>query len=289
MNVQDNLAQCEAMIAKGSTSFYHAFRLLDSPRREAVFVIYAFCRLIDDAIDEEQPLFSIDELEQGFKDLEHAEGHFIWDSLRWLFRHFKLSKEPFFRQMEGQRRDLVVTHYETMEQLESYCYLVAGTVGEMLLPVLHDAPGEAVTKSGIYLGKAMQIVNIIRDVGEDRERGRRYLPLELMKRHGYTEEQFDRGEVNEAFRHLVDELMELSRSWFRIGMENIGSYPVQSAIAVELAAGYYSAILNKVKDNRYEVFTKRSIVGSLEKGVIYASVKRKYGKPRQNGTETAVS
>lgn len=289
MNIHDSLKQCESMIAKGSTSFYQAFRLLESPRKEAVYVIYAFCRLIDDAIDEKNPLFTIGELEYNFTHLENADGHFIWEALRWLFAEFDLGKEPFFRQMEGQRRDLVLTHYETMEQLEAYCYLVAGTVGEMLLPVLHDAPGDAVTESGIYLGKAMQIVNIIRDVGEDRERGRRYLPMELMERHGYSLEQFQDGVVNEAFRAMIDELSDLSMEWFRRGLENLDTYSPRSAVSVELAAGYYSAILNKVRENRYQVFAKRAVVGMLEKHAIYSSVKRKYGQSLKDLTKTAVS
>jgi len=271
------LAQCEAMIQKGSSSFYNAFRYLPSPRREAVYVIYAFCRMIDNAVDEpHRSPYTIDELEHKLSHLDQAADHFIWPSLRWLFDTFPLTKRPFFRQMEGQRRDLALTHYETMEQLEEYCYLVAGTVGEMLLPVLHDHPDIQVVEAGIWLGKAMQIVNIVRDVGEDQNRGRRYLPLDLLARHHYTESDFQMGIVNERFHQLIQELDELSRSWFTRGLRGLETYPASSAFSVELAASFYEAILDEVKANNYEVYKRRAIVSSLNKLKLYTSIKMKY-------------
>ncbi|MGO4184593.1 phytoene/squalene synthase family protein [Paenibacillus sp. TAF43_2] len=284
------LAQCEAMIQKGSSSFYKAFRYLPSPRREAVYVIYAFCRMIDDAVDEPQSSpYTIDELEQHFNRLDQAADHFIWPSLRWLFDTFPLSKKPFFRQMEGQRRDLSFTHYETMEQLEDYCYLVAGTVGEMLLPVLHDQPDIQVIEAGIWLGKAMQIVNIVRDVGEDQSRGRRYLPLELLARHHYSEIDFEMGVVDERFQHLVQELDTLSRSWFARGLRGLETYPASSAFSVELAASFYAAILDEVKAANYEVYKKRAIVSSLNKLKLYTNIKMKYTLISEVNDSNAVS
>ncbi|MGG4147409.1 phytoene/squalene synthase family protein [Paenibacillus algorifonticola] len=277
METAFSLNQCEAMIRKGSSSFYKAFGFLPSPRKEAVYVIYAFCRMIDNAVDEpEQSPYMIGELEKQFAQLEQAEGHFIWPALRWLFHHFPVSRQPFFRQMEGQRRDLMLTHYETMEQLEEYCYLVAGTVGEMLLPVLHNHPDEQIVEAGIYLGKAMQIVNIVRDVGEDQGLGRRYLPLELLHQHGYSEQSFEAGVIDEHFRALIHALERQAKDWFHKGLANINSYPPESAFAVELAAGFYGAILNQVIANRYDVYAKRAVVGPLTKLKIYKSIKEKY-------------
>ncbi|GFZ79398.1 phytoene synthase [Paenibacillus marchantiophytorum] len=284
------LSQCEAMIQKGSSSFYSAFRSLPSPRREAVYVIYAFCRIIDDAVDEpDLSPFTIDEIESKFTHLEEGEGHFIWPSLRWLFATFPVTPMPFLKQMEGQRRDYTLTHYESMAQLEDYCYLVAGTVGEMLLPVLHDHPDQAIVEAGIWLGKAMQIVNIVRDVGEDQKRGRRYLPLDLFARHGYSEQEFQDGVINERFRQLIQELDTLSRSWFVRGMQGIETYSPQSAFSVELAASFYAAILDEVKTADYKVFTKRAVVGSLRKVKLYADIKKKYMFISEANERSAVS
>ena len=250
------LSRCEELMQKGSSSFYQAFRGLPSPRREAVYVIYAFCRMIDDSVDEpEQSAYTIHEIHDLFDRLDEAEGHFIWPALRWLFSSFPhLDKGPFFRQMEGQLTDLKVTHYATMQELEHYCYLVAGTVGEMLLPVLRDDNGAEVAVNGIALGKGMQIVNIIRDVGEDRARVRRYVPLEIMEKHGYSEQDFEDGIVDERFIAIIHELKAAALNWFRIGMDRLDTYPTESAFSIELAAAFYSTILHAVERNDYDVY-----------------------------------
>jgi phytoene synthase len=278
------------MIRQGSSTFHKAFGYLPSPRREAVFVIYAFCRMIDDSVDEpERSPYTLDELRSRFDELDSATGHFIWPALQWLFAGFPVDKGPFYRQMEGQRRDLTLTRYDTMEQLEDYCYLVAGTVGEMLLPVLHDAPDESVVQAGIRLGKAMQIVNIVRDVGEDRLRGRRYLPLDWMQEANYSVDSFERGLVDDSFRTLIDNLEALARSWFREGLQGIESYPPSSGFSVELAAGYYEAILDEVKACDYNVYTKRAYVGTFSKLRMYQALKRKYSAQAKALGESAVS
>ncbi|MCM3747737.1 phytoene/squalene synthase family protein [Paenibacillus pasadenensis] len=254
-------AQCEAVMKQSSASFYEAFRLLSSPRREAVFVIYAFCRMIDDSVDEpERAFYTLEELEERFDRLEEADGHFIWPALRWLLDSFPLGKEPFRTQMGGQRMDRYRTHYRSLEELEDYCYRVAGSVGEMLLPVLHEQPDAVITEAGVWLGKAMQIVNILRDAGEDRELGRRYIPLQLMERYGYSEHDFDAGLVDEAFAGMAEELAALADDWFRRGLQGIRTYPADSEFAVRLAAAYYGAIVDAARSNGWDVFTKRAYV-----------------------------
>lgn len=291
MDISTCLASCEALIRKGSSSFHRAFAFLPSPRKEAVFVIYAFCRMIDDSVDEPtHSPYTITELEQHLVGLDEAAGHFIWPSLRWLLATYPISKQPFFKQMEGQRRDLELTHYTSMDQLEDYCYLVAGTVGEMLLPVLHDHPGApSVIESGIYLGKAMQIVNIVRDIGEDKGRGRRYLPEQLMQRHDYSEAAFVEGRVDAAFRGMIRELDELAHRWFSYGLRDLDTYPKESAFSVELAARFYKEILNVVKVERYQVYTQRTFVGHIAKMRIYADVRQKYAWFSESSENATIS
>ncbi|MGV2884567.1 phytoene/squalene synthase family protein [Paenibacillus taichungensis] len=285
------LNKCEELMQKGSSSFYQAFRGLPSPRREAVYVIYAFCRMIDDSVDEpEQSPYTIHEIRHLFNLLEEAEGHFIWPALRWLFTSFPhLDKGPFFRQMDGQLTDLKVTHYTTIEELEQYCYLVAGTVGEMLLPVLRDDNGTDVTMNGIALGKGMQIVNIIRDVGEDRARARRYVPLELMEKHGYSEQDWANGVVDKRFKAIIHELKVAALGWFRIGMDRLDTYPTESAFAIELAAAFYSTILHAVERNDYDVYTKRAFVSDELKLEMLGAIVKRYPMLAYQASRTAVS
>ncbi|MFX3647263.1 MAG: phytoene/squalene synthase family protein [Paenibacillus sp.] len=285
------LSRCEELMQKGSSSFYQAFRGLPSPRREAVYVIYAFCRMIDDSVDEpEQSAYTIHEIHDLFDRLDEAEGHFIWPALRWLFSSFPhLDKGPFFRQMEGQLTDLKVTHYATMQELEHYCYLVAGTVGEMLLPVLRDDNGAEVAVNGIALGKGMQIVNIIRDVGEDRARVRRYVPLEIMEKHGYSEQDFEDGVVDERFIAIIHELKAAALNWFRIGMDRLDTYPTESAFSIELAAAFYSTILHAVERNDYDVYTKRAYVSDELKLEMLGAIMKRYPMLAYQASRTAVS
>ncbi|NEU62500.1 phytoene/squalene synthase family protein [Paenibacillus sp. ALJ109b] len=285
------LNKCEELMQKGSSSFYQAFRGLPSPRREAVYVIYAFCRMIDDSVDEpEQSPYTIHEIRHLFNLLEEAEGHFIWPALRWLFTSFPhLDKGPFFRQMDGQLTDLKVTHYTTIEELEQYCYLVAGTVGEMLLPVLRDDNGTDVAMNGIALGKGMQIVNIIRDVGEDRARARRYVPLELMEKHGYSEQDWANGVVDKRFKAIIHELKVAALGWFRIGMDRLDTYPTESAFAIELAAAFYSTILHAVERNDYDVYTKRAFVSDELKLEMLGAIVKRYPMLAYQASRTAVS
>ncbi|MGQ8873513.1 phytoene/squalene synthase family protein [Paenibacillus sp. TSA_86.1] len=285
------LSRCEELMQKGSSSFYQAFKGLPSPRREAVYVIYAFCRMIDDSVDEpEQSTYTIHEIHDLFERLEEAEGHFIWPALRWLFSSFPhLDKGPFFRQMEGQLTDLEVTHYTTLEQLEHYCYLVAGTVGEMLLPVLRNDNGAEVAVNGIALGKGMQIVNIIRDVGEDRARMRRYVPLEIMEKHGYAEQDWEDGIVDERFIAIIQDLKAAALDWFRIGMDRLDTYPAESAFSIELAAAFYSTILHAVERNDYDVYTKRAYVSDELKLDMLGAIVKRYPMLGYQASRMAVS
>lgn len=272
------LGQCEELMKKGSSSFHKAFAGLPSPRREAVHVIYAFCRMIDDSVDEqERSPYSIYELRRNFRGLETAEGHFIWPALRWLFAGFPmLTPEPFLLQMEGQIRDLSFTHYETMEQLESYCYLVAGTVGEMLLPVLRDDANEEAQAAGIALGIGMQLVNIIRDVGEDLGKGRRYVPLEVMLRHGYSQDDLEQGLVNEQFIEVLGTLKAEAILWFEKGLAHVETYPPESGMAVELAAAFYAGILESVAAAGYDVFRRRAYVSDEAKLQMFVRTAARY-------------
>lgn len=272
------LKPCEELMKKGSSSFHKAFAGLPSPRREAVHVIYAFCRMIDDSVDEpERSPYTIYELRRHFNALETAEGHFIWPALRWLFASFPmLEREPFLLQMEGQIRDLSFTHYETLEQLEGYCYLVAGTVGEMLLPVLRDDANEEAQTAGIALGIGMQLVNIIRDVGEDLAKGRRYVPLELMQIHGYSQSDLECGLVNGAFVNVLEALRAQALVWFEQGLAHVETYPPESGMAVELAAAFYGGILDAVAAAGYDVFRNRAYVSDEAKLRMFMTTAARY-------------
>ena len=275
------IQKCTSMIQEGSSTFYKAFGYLPTPQKEAVFVVYAFCRILDNAVDEpDQSEFSLDELEAHFANLEHADGHFIWPALRWLYAEFPtVGREPFRALMRGMRQDIVHVPFTTMAELEDYSYLAAGTVGELLVPILHPNPRDTQYTAGIQLGKAMQIVNILRDIGEDQGRARRYIPSALMDKHGYRMEEFEGKMVNAAFVNMVEELATLADLWLQEGLAIVDTYPKEGAFCMELATRGYMAILEEIRAQNYQVYTKRAIVSTLKKANLFTTLQLKYSNP----------
>ncbi len=186
-----DFAWCEDVIRRNSKSFYRAFSLLPKCKRESVFALYAFCRAADDCVDVEASEASLDALE---RDLERflsglTRDEPMWRAMDVVFESFDLDEQPFFDMIEGQRRDLSFRQPQTIGDLEEYGYYVAGSVGLMLLPILHSrsAVSDGLKQSAIDLGVAMQITNILRDVGEDLDSGRVYLPRDAMREAGYSQ------------------------------------------------------------------------------------------------------
>lgn len=169
----DDFAWCEDVIRRNSHSFYRAFSLLPACKRQSVYALYAFCRLADDCVDRDA---SAAKLEQVQDDLARFFAGTVVDAPLWraldaVCSSFDLDAQPFFDMLEGQRRDLSFRQPETMGDLEEYGYYVAGSVGLMLLPILHAASpvDDGLRDSAVALGVAMQLTNILRDVGEDLE------------------------------------------------------------------------------------------------------------------------
>jgi len=168
--------------------------------------------------------------------------------------------------IEGQRRELRHRSPETVEELLDYCYLVAGSVGLMLVPILADDHDERHERFGIELGQAMQLTNILRDVGEDARTGRRYLPDDLMKRHGYTERDLRNETVNPAFIALFEDIAGYAEAAYdrTLGLVD-GLFPRDARLPIALAGILYRAILDACRKNGYDVFTNKNFVPKNEK------------------------
>ena len=156
----DDFAWCEDVIRRNSHSFYRAFSLLPACKRQSVYALYAFCRLADDCVDRDA---SAAKLEQVQDDLARFFAGTVVDAPLWraldaVCSSFDLDAQPFFDMLEGQRRDLSFRQPETMGDLEEYGYYVAGSVGLMLLPILHAASpvDDGLRDSAVALGVAMQ-------------------------------------------------------------------------------------------------------------------------------------
>ncbi|MDN7227724.1 phytoene/squalene synthase family protein [Planococcus sp. N064] len=274
IEIREAYNRCEEIIAANSKSFYKAFSLLPKEKRKAVWAVYAFCRTVDDIVDEgTNPVLELEGFKRsfqqflaGFYDRDNA----MWVALADVFENFQMDEEAFHSLIKGQEMDLVVSRYETLDGLMDYCYHVASCVGLMLLPIL--APGKtAVLQEGaVSLGYAMQITNILRDIGQDLKIGRIYLPKEIMQKHGLTETDLQEANVNAAFVSVWEELAGEAERHYRHSFETVHEYPLQSRMAVKGAGLVYREILSAIRDKEYMVFREKHYVSEQSKQAILA-------------------
>ena len=176
----------------------------------------------------------------------------------------------------GQRMDLDTTRYKTFEELELYCYRVAGTVGLMTQGVIGidsaytrnpNVPPPDTSRAAIALGIANQLTNILRDVGEDRGRGRIYLPLEDLKKFNYSEEDLFKGTINENWKALMAFQLARARDWFQKSEEGIKWLSIDARWPIWTSLRLYSGILNSIEKIDYDVFSNRAYVKGWVKAV----------------------
>ncbi|WP_341868518.1 phytoene/squalene synthase family protein [Marinilactibacillus kalidii] len=265
---------------KHSKSFYFAFSRLPEAKAKAVYAIYAFCRQADDSIDEAS---TAQEQQQALKKIkglleEFESGHVpdlpVWRALKDVFDTFDLSLQPFYDQLEGQTMDYHFKQPETLKDLEQYSYFVAGSVGLMLLPILAIKHHQELTETAISLGIAMQITNILRDVGEDRrEIGRIYLPRELMDEMNYSDRDLKNQMINPSFIALWERLAKRSEQLYQIVKQDLTKFDQDSQLPVLVSANVYAGILEAVRKNGYDCFSKRNKTSLIKKLCIYRDAK----------------
>ena len=260
---------CEKVIKVSSKSFYTAFSKLPKDKAKAVYAIYAFCRQADDTVDANEPLALKKEnlaiLEAELKEFEKGKtpNHPMWRALRDVFNRYAMTTSPFFDQLEGQKRDLDFQEITDLAALKDYSYYVAGSVGLMLLPILATKSGitESLKESAVSLGVAMQITNILRDVGEDyRENKRVYLPTELLDRHQVDLAQNVEKGPDNNFIALWEELAEESSRGYVEFEDSISHYDSDCRFPVLVSSKLYSGIMDSVRKNNYDCLSKRNYV-----------------------------
>ncbi|WP_156897273.1 phytoene/squalene synthase family protein [Alkalicoccus chagannorensis] len=269
MLLDDAYDHCRQVIEYHSKTFAKAFQHLPKKKKQAVWAVYAFCRTADDVVDEgdgtDQGLLAFQNEFDAFVSGDIDRSNPLWRAMEDTFQHFSFDLKPFYDMIEGQKMDLYGRQYETVEDVLDYSYHVASTVGLMLLPILAPKKKEELHDSAVKLGYAMQITNILRDVGEDSTLGRNYLPDELMQKHGYTESMLLTGEVNDQFVALWEEMAAMAEHYYEEGLALIHYYPLQSRMPVQAAAYFYRGILGAARKNGYDVFSERAVVSQQEK------------------------
>lgn len=262
--LEDCYRACREIVRFHSKTFYLSSLFLEPLKRRAVWAVYAFCRTADDIVDRPSPaldkLAAIDAWERQL--LDSYDGR-TRDPLFVAFadaaQRFGIPIEPALDLLRGARMDVTVRRYETYEDLREYCYLVASTVGLLVMPILGTLSPAAV-EYGVALGRAMQMTNILRDVGEDARMDRIYLPAEDLRRFGCPESCIMEAVVDEPFAELMRFQIARVRSMYAEAEPGIGLLASESRFTVRLALGLYRRILERIEANDYDVFTQRAYV-----------------------------
>jgi phytoene synthase len=281
-SIEDSYELCRQVTAKYSKTFYLGTMLMPEVKRRAIWAIYVWCRRTDELVDGPRASFTTNEtLDEWESHLETIfSGTPVEDAdvaLVDTLAQFPLDIQPFRDMIEGQRMDLYRSRYETFEELQLYCYRVAGTVGLMTTPVMgidntpttpwdryqqikHDP-----TKQAVALGIANQLTNILRDVGEDARRGRIYIPLEDLKRFNYTEDDLLQGVIDDRWCQLMQFQIRRARQFFADAEAGISALSPDARFPVWAALMLYRGILDVIERNRYDVFNKRAFVPGPQK------------------------
>jgi phytoene synthase len=222
--------------------------------------LYAFCREVDDVADHEATPAAErrEQLAAWRADVRRACGaetprFAVNRELQPVIQQYRLPFELFDALLQGVEMDLDIKRYADYEQLELYCYRVASVVGLLSIEVF-GYRDPACRDYAIYLGKALQLTNILRDVRSDAERGRIYLPLSELARFKVSPEEILRLEYSPRFGELAGSVAERARSFYRFARETLPAADRRSMVAAELMGSVYWRLLTKLERRRFDVF-----------------------------------
>lgn len=256
---------CREVCKKSASNFVYTFYLFGRRRRRALQAFYAFCRLVDDSVDQAPSLESALEAIRFWKAevirlYEGKPSHPVTHALLEAMRLFPIPREHLQGIVEGCEMDLTRKAYATFEELESYCYRVASCVGLVCLPLFGVAPSGAVVRGACALGKALQLTNILRDIASDWKRGRCYIPQEdLQKFRVAAKDLPNPARENLNLTELLYFEIGRARDFFE---EAWDSFPLfgnarRRLLAARLMGRFYEAILNKISRDPLRVFREK--------------------------------
>jgi phytoene synthase len=259
---------CGRIAANHSKSFYMASMLLPEEKRSAVRALYAFCRTVDDIVDESTVIGRDVELDY-WRGLAQGVLHPRPDDLvgqAWVDTRsrYHIPAHYALQLIDGVSRDLGAVRYQTFDDLTTYCYGVASTVGLMSMYIVGFKTAEAVPYA-IKLGVALQMTNILRDVGEDFGNGRIYLPQEDLEAYGITESDLASGQVTPQWREFMKFQISRTRQLYKEAAQGIKFLERDGKMSIGAASDFYQGILETIEANDYDVFSKRASLSAWGK------------------------
>jgi phytoene synthase len=274
-------AACESVIAEHGKTFNTATGFLPPPKRRAIRALYAFCRVADNMVDCSDEPVEVKEAklaEWRYKSVTASPPHNDLVALAWADTRLRYNIPYVYcnQLIDGIARDLRQHKYETFDDLATYAYGVASTVGLMMLRIIGTAPGfteEEAVPYAIKMGLALQITNILRDVGEDRQAGRLYLPESELQEWGLCDEDLEdlregRGDpdpTKACWYGFMRFQVERNRALYREAWPCIKMFERDGRFCVAAMCSLYSAILDDVEAHDYDVIKRRAHVSAWGK------------------------
>jgi phytoene synthase len=260
-------AQCAQVTACHSRSFYRASSFLPREKRRAVRALYAFCRITDDIVDcpECNAPLALSAWRHSALTAEPPIDQLVavaWADAR---QRYHIPQRLAEQLIDGVARDLDQTRYATFAELTEYAYGVASTVGLMSMCII--GYHIAAIPYAIKLGVALQLTNILRDVGEDWRAGRLYLPADELAAFGLSEADVARGQVDDRWRAFLRFQIERNRRLYAEAWPGIQLLNEDGRFAIAAAGDLYRRILDDIEDHDYEVFTRRARVSTPRKAL----------------------
>ena len=269
---QEAYAYCRQVTRQHAKNFYYAFLFLPKAQRDAMYTVYAFCRYCDDIADDGSRLATQQALLQAWRrELDNCYAgqptHRITQALQRTVAHYAIPKQHFEELICGVEMDLTIQRYATFAELEQYCYRVASAVGLACLPIF-GAHHPGMQSYARYLGIALQLTNIMRDVQEDAERGRIYLPLEELHTFQYPETDLLQQRYTAAFMALMHFQQQRATAYYRQAEACLRPGDRARLVAPEIMAAIYRTTLRKIVRRQYNVFRERTSLPTVHKILI---------------------
>lgn len=276
--LQRAYTECDSIIAEHGKTFNLATRLLPGATRRAIRALYAFCRIVDDIVDSSQETVDVREarlVAWRFKSVTASPPHDDLVALAWADTRLRYNIPYTFCEqlIDGVTLDLHQQRYESFDDLAIYAYGVASTVGLMMLRIIGTAPGfteEAAMPYAIKMGLALQITNILRDVGEDRRTGRVYLPANELQAWGICDEDLvegvaGSGPARERWHDFMRFQIERNRTLYREAWPCIHMFDRDGRFCVAAMCSLYRAILDDIETHDYDVINRRAHISTRGK------------------------
>jgi 15-cis-phytoene synthase len=263
---------CESKAAQSGSSFYYAFRFLPPEKRAAITAFYAFCREADDVVDEvTDPSVAKTKLLYWRKEIDALyDGKPQHPVTQALARHIEpmhLPQAAFHTVIDGMQQDLEKTRYMNFDELKRYCYQAAGVVGEVSARIFGmQTPNNPKTlEYARTLGEALQLINIIRDVGEDARRGRIYLPNEDLLKFGVATSEVLKAQTTDAFKSMMQFQSERAAATYDRALAALPSEDKRAQKPGLAMGAIYRALLEEIKDDGFGVLDHRVALTPIRK------------------------